>query len=138
MRVFISLLAYFLIVTAALACPEEQPDFALSQERMPKKHKIAKIQFDLEAIDNDGLIGASDGKRYLGYEFCIPKQEDILQTVRSINPDLQFLAGSRGRIGCTESQYLVIGNTSSPNWRSQLLQLVELEEIQLIQQVFWE
>ncbi|UIE36563.1 hypothetical protein [Leptodesmis sichuanensis] len=98
---------------------------------------LNKITFDLSQISPDGLIGPPDGRRSLSYEFCIPATENHLNEVRSINPAIQ-ISRSPGRIGCTQNQYLCIGETHTPQWREVLIAIAKLDYVQRIDQFFGE
>jgi hypothetical protein len=94
-----------------------------------------KITFDLSAISPEGLIGNQQSLRSVGYEFCIPAQADAIRKVKAIDPTVQF-SRSRGRIGCQQHQYLCIGETHQPDWKTVLLKLADLDYVKKIDQ-FW-
>jgi hypothetical protein len=94
-----------------------------------------KITFDLSAISPEGLIGNQQSLRSVGYEFCIPAQPDARKEVKAIDPTVQF-SRSRGRIGCQKHQYLCIGETHQPEWKTVLLKLAELDYVKRIDR-FW-
>ena len=94
-----------------------------------------KITFDLSAISPEGLIGNQQSLRSVGYEFCIPARPDTRKEVKAINPTIQF-SRSRGRIGCQSNQYLCIGETHQPEWKTVLLKLAELDYVKRIDR-FW-
>ena len=75
-----------------------------------------KITFDLNSIDEDGLIGPTDGKASVDFEFCIPYKEQYLKEIQSIDSDIKCYYGSRGRIGCGNEEYLCIGNTGDKDY----------------------
>ena len=94
-----------------------------------------KITFDLSAISPEGLIGNQQSLRSVGYEFCIPAQPDTRKEVKAIDQTVQF-SRSRGRIGCQNHQYLCIGETHQPEWKTVLLKLAELDYVKRIDR-FW-
>ena len=94
-----------------------------------------KITFDLSAISPEGLIGNQQSLRSVGYEFCIPAQANTVKAVKAIDPTVQF-SRSRGRIGCQSNQYLCIGETHQPDWKTVLLKLADLDYVKRIDQ-FW-
>ena len=94
-----------------------------------------KITFDLSAISPEGLIGNQQSLRSVGYEFCIPAQPDTRKEVKAIDQTVQF-SSSRGRIGCQNHQYLCIGETHQPEWKTVLLKLAELDYVKRIDR-FW-
>ena len=72
---------------------------------------LRKIGFDLDALDDDGLRGPPDGRTSLSYEFAIPDTDACKAQVRAIDPKVQFMPGSRGRIGAGPGECLCIGTT---------------------------
>ena len=94
-----------------------------------------KITFDLSAISPEGLIGNQQSLRSVGYEFCIPAQPDTRKEVKAIDQTVKF-SRSRGRIGCQNHQYLCIGETHQPEWKTVLLKLAELDYVKKIDR-FW-
>ena len=55
-----------------------------------------------------------------------------------IDPSVQVYAGSPGRIGCTDDQYLCIGDTHQPDFQEVLLNVAELEYVSRIEPSFGE
>jgi hypothetical protein len=97
-----------------------------------------KIAFDLAEFDENGLYGPADDKRSLDYEFCLPQGEAYAQEVMAIDPSLRLLPDSAGRIGCTDTETLAIGNTHQENFQMILLELANLDYVERIQRVDWE
>ena len=97
-----------------------------------------KIGFDLNQLDENGLIGPPDGKRSVDYEFCIPREENYEAAVLAIDASLVFYPNSPGRIGCMGDRQLVIGNTQQPNARDVLVELANQDFIEKIEAVDWE
>lgn len=89
----------------------------------------AKIEFDLEALDADGLRGPPDGKVAVDYEFAIPDTDAARDAVSRIDPSVVFMAGSRGRIGAKPGECLCLGSTHQPRHREILLALARLPEV---------
>ena len=99
---------------------------------------LSKITFDMTVLRDDGLRGPPDGLRSLSYEFCIPNTDECKAEVAAIDSSVQFMPGSRGRIGCGEGQCLCIGDTHQPNHRQVLKRLAELEYVDRIDECFFE
>ncbi|QQE67137.1 hypothetical protein GFS31_38490 [Leptolyngbya sp. BL0902] len=99
---------------------------------------VDKITFDLEQLDDNGLYGPPDGKRSLDYEFCVPGEPVLVETVQAIDPSLTLYPESPGRIGCTAEQVLAIGHTHQPNAVLILMELANLDFIERIDRVDWE
>ncbi len=108
---------------------------AVTSPAMRAENVRDKITFDLSAISPEGLIGNQQSLRSVGYEFCIPAQADRVNKVKAIDPTVQF-SRSRGRIGCQSNQYLCIGETHQPDWKTVLLKLAGLNYIKRIDR-FW-
>ena len=109
----------------------------LAEERVGVNPR-SKITFDLEHLNEQGLYGPPDGLRALHYEFCIPADPGLEAQVRRIDPTIQIFTTSPGRIGCTEEEYLCIGNTHQPNFKAVLLNLAKLPQVKRIDQAFFE
>ena len=104
----------------------------------PRKHHrlyLKKIAFDVEQTDERGLRHNSS---YVDYEFCIPHHDSILAIVQQIEPDVRVMKGSRGRVGCTNSEWLCIVNTHDPEWKNKLFALASQPFITRIAEVFYE
>ena len=86
-----------------------------------------KIVLDLSTLDDRGLRGPPNGRRSMSYEFCIPANERNVAEVQRIDPTLEVMRGSRGRIGCTKNQYLCVGQTSQRGYRQVLERLAGLD-----------
>ena len=97
-----------------------------------------KIRFDLSQLDERGLRGPPDGKVAVSYEFCIPNTPRHRTEVAAIDPSVQFMPGSRGRIGCGPDECLCIGSTHQKNFRQVLLRLAELSYVKRIDECFFE
>jgi hypothetical protein len=97
-----------------------------------------KIKLDFRNIDNNGFAGPADGKVSVHYEFCIPQTIKYWKQVQKIDSTAQLLSGSKGRIGCSNAEWLIIGHTDQPQYRRVLYDLAALPYINTIQEVFWE
>lgn len=98
----------------------------------------AKIKFQLDDIQPDGLRGPPDGLVAVPYEFCVPSDERVQQEIRQIDPSLQIQRGAHGRAGCEADQSLAIGDTNQPRWREVLQALSSLTYIDEIRECFYE
>jgi hypothetical protein len=99
---------------------------------------MAKITFDLDQLDEEGLRGPPDGRRALAYEFCIPNTPQHVAEVSAIDPTVECMPGSPGRIGCGADQALCIGSTHQEDYRGVLQRLAELEYVKRIDEAFFE
>ena len=97
-----------------------------------------KIKLDFKNLDQEGLSGAKDSKVAVNYEFCIPRDPKKWKAVRRIDPSAERHAGSKGRIGCSDQQWLVIGSTHQKNYQRVLYELASLDFVERIEQTFWE
>lgn len=96
-----------------------------------------KVKIDLSRFDKDGLSGPPSGKVAANYEFCIPKDEKKWKEVLKIDPELQRLP-SKGRIGCDDQSWLIVGSTHRPQFKRILYDLAALPYVVRIEEVFWE
>jgi len=98
----------------------------------PTQTQRDKIAIDLSTLDDRGLRGPPNGLRSVSYEFCIPAGERYAKEVQGIDPTLELMRGSRGRIGCARSQVLCVGNTGQKAYRQVLDRLAELDYVSRI------
>ena len=89
----------------------------------------AKIELDLTHLDADDLRGPANGKVAVSYEFCIPNTDRAKAEVKAIDPTIDFMPGSRGRIGAGQGECLCIGMTHQKRHRDVLHRLAELPYI---------
>lgn len=97
----------------------------------PKPDAWNKVELNLLQLDSDGLRGPPDGKVSVSYEFCIPDNKECRATVKAIDSTIQFMPGSRGRIGAGSNECLCIGSTKS-DYRKVLGSLSELSFVKRI------
>ena len=102
------------------------------------QEKLTKINFETDNINPQGLTGNSASLRSVSYEFCIPKDADIAKQVKVIDPSVQLYDKTRGRINCSDTETLAIGNTHQSQWKIVLLNLSSQDYIIEIQETFFE
>lgn len=110
----------------------------LSSQGLKFAPALDKITFDISVVSSEGLVGSPDGLRAISYEFCIPANDRALTEIRAIEPKIECYSHIRGRIGCRNDQYLMIGNTHSPRWKEILLSIARLEYVEKIAQFYGE
>ncbi len=96
-----------------------------------------KIKMDFRRFDNDGLTGPAGGKVAANYEFCIPASEKYWRQVKAIDKTAQK-SGGKGRVACSDKEWLVIGSTHQPHFQRVLYELASLAFIRDIQETFYE
>jgi hypothetical protein len=97
-----------------------------------------KLDFDLAELDENGLIGPPDGKVAVSYELCVPKDQKLVDEVRSIDPSIAIHADSRGRIGCSPMEVLCLGSTHQRSFREILERLCALPYVRRIERTWFE
>ena len=122
-RPFLFLLIVILF-SSAFQCPKKTD-----------KVNQAKIQFDYSAIDDNGL---RNGEVAVDYEFCIPADQKILDHVMKIDQGIRVMKSSKGRIGCTDQQWLCINSTHSAGWKKKLFAIASLSYVERIEETFYE
>jgi hypothetical protein len=98
----------------------------------PPQAQREKIAIDLSTLDDRGLRGPPNGLRSVSYEFCIPAGERYASEVQRIDPTLELMRGSRGRIGCTRNQVLCVGNTGQKSYLQVIERLAGLDYVSRI------
>jgi hypothetical protein len=107
-------------------------------EERPQVDPMSKITFALDHLNQDGLCGSPGGQRALHYEFCIPGDPTHAAQVRGIDPTIEIFPKSRGRISCGPGEYLCVGNTHQPGFKTVLVKLASLPYVKRIDQAFFE
>jgi len=96
---------------------------------------INKIQFNYTQMDNTG-------NRYEGvsvdYEFCIPAKKSYGKKVLGIEPKAQILSQSKGRSGCSDSEWLCIISNHDDRWKQKLFAISALPFVERIRQTDYE
>ena len=97
-----------------------------------------KVDFELDELDENGLVGPPDGKAAVSYELCVPKDQKLVDEVRSIDPSIAIHADSRGRIGCSPMEVLCLGSTHQRGFREVLEKLCGLPYVRRIERTWFE
>jgi hypothetical protein len=101
-------------------------------------HRL-KVKFDLGEFTEDGLRQRIHGEgSSINYEFCIPADEEAVKEVTSIDATAKIHKGSKGRSGCSESEWLVIGESRQSNFKDVIKSLAKLKYVREISETFWE
>lgn len=101
-------------------------------------HPSPKIGFDINAIDKDGLVGPPGGKVAMNYEFCIPAHKSYIGKIRQIDPNIKIHRKSKGRVACSKTEWLCIGNTHQEYARIKIQRLAEFSFIKRIERSHFE
>lgn len=96
-----------------------------------------KIKLDFKQLDANGMTGPPKGKVAMNYEFCIPAEDKYWRQVHKIDVTTKKNSG-KGRVGCKDSQWLIVGSTHQKNYQYVLFQLALLPYVERIEQTFWE
>ena len=121
-------LSFLFLIAAASGC---------TYNKTPQE-KLTKINFKTDNINPQGLTGNSPSLRSISYEFCIPKNAGIAKRVKAIDPSVQLYDKTPGRINCSGTETLAIGNTHQSQWNVVLLNLSSQDYIVEIQETFFE
>jgi len=101
-------------------------------------YKLAqsKTNFDISKLDKNGLIknrGVS-----LAYEFCIPNNESALADIKRIDETISIYISSVGRIGCSKTEVLCIGQTYNTDYKKTLIAISKLSYVEKINESLFE
>ena len=109
------------------------------QQQAPTEDTAAwkKVKIDFRRFDKDGLAGPPGGKIAANYEFCIPAKAKYLEQVKKIDPTANRSAG-KGRVACTDKEWMVIGSTHQPVFQRVVFKLASLPFVKEIQETFYE
>lgn len=96
---------------------------------------ISKIGFDFAAVDEKGLINSETS---IDYEFCIPMDDTMMAQIKAIEPEVQTPRLAKGRIACSQEEWLCIVTTHGPDWKEKLYKIASLPFVQRIVQTDYE
>ena len=125
-KLFLPLALCVSIITLAGKCNESEP------------MNSPKITFDLDQIGEDGLSTNPGSEVAVDYEYCIPADEKLAAKLKKIDPTLKVHPKAKGRIGCSQSEWLCMGNTHQKDWRKIIIQIAELDYVKRIDRTFFE
>ncbi|HJW28885.1 MAG TPA: hypothetical protein VJ508_06495 [Saprospiraceae bacterium] len=96
---------------------------------------LRKIELDTTHIDAHGL---NYGEAPVDYEFCIPALATSEKRILSIEPKTRILKLSKGRVGCSDRQWLCIVTTHDDQWRKKLYSIASLSYVNRIIATYYE
>jgi len=96
---------------------------------------LSKIDFDVSAVDDRGLVNSEVA---LDYEFCIPMNDATRAEILTIEPTVSIPKLAKGRIGCSDQEWLCIVSTNGPKWKERLYAIASLPYVKHIVQTFYE
>ncbi|WP_252177377.1 hypothetical protein [Endozoicomonas sp. 4G] len=99
---------------------------------------MAKVRFDVNALDKEGLRGSGNNVKAVSYEFCIPDKIEYVDQVMAIDPTLVVYRASPGKTQCRPGEYLAVGDTHQLDYYEVLRKLAELDYVESIQEATFE
>ena len=126
---------FFHVLSFLLFCSCHQK---IKEKLVSNPDILSKINIDLSIFDENGLYGPPDGKRAMDYEFCIPSDEKYVLLIQKTDPSITIHRNSKGRINCSQLQYLVLGNTHQTHFKEILIQLASFDFIDRIDPNYFE
>lgn len=96
-----------------------------------------KIRLDFKSLDKEGMAGVEGSKVEQNYEFCIPTERRYWKKVKQTDPSAKKSQG-KGRVGCSDGEWLIIGCTHQKNYQRVLYDLASLPFVKRIEPVYWE
>lgn len=112
----------------------------------PTKKELLKyaVKFDLDTIDEDGLIGPADGKRSISYNYLViytdSDKEAMTDLLKGIDPTFSLIDIPEKAIHsvCGDNPcFMATGETHQENYLDVLLALTELKEVsQIFERVY--
>ncbi len=99
------------------------------------KKTLRKIDFDYSTINQKGMM---DSAVAVDYEFCIPRDDAKIAEVKAIEPNVNMPRMAKGRIGCSDEEYLCIVTTKGTDWKEKLYAIASLPYVKRIIQTYYE
>ena len=101
-------------------------------------HPSPKIGFDINALDKEGLVGEPGEKVAIDYEFCIPAETRYMNEILKIDSSIRVQKKAKGRIACSKTEWLCLGNTHQEYSRRKIQLIAELSFIKRIERSYFE
>jgi hypothetical protein len=98
----------------------------------------AKITLNLNEFNSDGMRERGGEFSSTNYEFCIPATDEAMAEVMAIDPTSGIYKKSKGRSGCSDNEWLVIGSSRQKSFKNVILKLASLDYVRKISETFWE
>ena len=111
--------------------------FAASQtncKQKPSQQVLQKIEFDHQSIDSKGMHQGV----IVDYEFCIPRNQEQVDEIKSIVPEILISQTSPGRIRCSREEFLCIVSASDNTWKEKLYRIASLDYVRRIIRTYYE
>lgn len=140
MQKWISILALGLFLSLTWSCKtkailESEP----AVEPMPMvQGNMSKIDFDVNALNEDGLMGNRGGLVSVDYQFCFVKGEENEKAIRDLDPSIAINQNPASGARCRSEEALAQGNTHQPNHKQILFSLSNLHYVNKIKRVWFE
>lgn len=95
-----------------------------------------KVKIDKASLHR--LEQSKETPMTLAYEFCIPDSKEKLKQVRAIDTSVVVMVGSKGRVGCSKSEWLCIGNLERKTYKRVLDKIAALSFVKVIKECVYE
>lgn len=102
------------------------------------KGNEGKIDFDVNSLNEDGLMGNRGGLVSVDYNFCFTSSPENDEAIRNIDPSITITNNPPGGAKCRDGQALAMGNTQQPNHKQILFSLSNLDYVARIKRVWYE
>ena len=138
MKYWIQFIGMGLIISFAWSCKTPAIVAPTPEPVVTVKGNESKIDFNINALDENGLMGERTGKVAVDYQFCFTAGTVNEQTIQKIDPSIRIQKDSRGRAGCKANQSIARGNSHQANAKNILLELSNLDYVGKIKRVWFE
>ncbi len=140
MQKWTSLFILGLLIVSSWSCKTKvllEPEPVV--EPMPKvKGDESKIDFDVNSLNEDGLIGNRGALVSVDYQFCFVKGEENEKAIRDLDPSIRINLNPSSGARCRSEEGLASGNTKQANHKQILFSLSNLHYVNKIKRVWYE
>ena len=96
---------------------------------------LQKIGFDLNQFDNEGLLNTSEGKQSIIYEYCIPRAQQAVSMISTIDFTIDVKTDTPGsKVNCGSNEALVTGSSHQDSFKAIIVQIASLPFVKKIEQ----
>lgn len=140
MHKWISMLALGFFFSLAWSCKTKAVlETTPTVEPMPMvQGNMSKIDFDVNALNEDGLMGDRNGLVIVNYQFCFVKGEENEKAIRELDPSIRINQTPASGARCRSEEALAQGNTYQPNHKQIIFSLSNLHFVNKIKRVWFE
>ena len=124
------------VETAGAVTAPTGPNDGQTQRRVRIPPEILqKIGFDLTQFDDEGLLNTNEGKRSIIYEYCIPRAQQAVSMLSTIDFSIEVKTDTSGsKVSCNSDEALALGSSHQDSFKAIVVKIASLPFVRKIEQ----